>query len=125
MLKEIYILKKGLNKITKNMKEDFIFLPKFDKKDCDEVDVLYNSDHYVVYIKPEYMVGTGHNHHSDRDFEYVELENLNIQGISKVVNDEEIFYRSMLEHTYMELSKLAEKEWEESVFFPELEDIID
>ena len=89
MMGQIKILESSLSNLKESIKGDFIFFSKIDRENIDYVEVKLDRILYLVYFEATYTIETGHDRHSDKDFEYVDIEDFKILGISKMINDKE------------------------------------
>ncbi len=125
MMGQIKILESSLSNLKESIKGDFIFFSKIDRENIDYVEVKLDRILYLVYFEATYTIETGHDRHSDKDFEYVDIEDFKILGISKMINDKEFECKSINSNLYIRLSIMAEKVHEKSPFFPELSEVIE
>jgi hypothetical protein len=81
--------------MKESLQEDFIFFSKIDRENTQFVESLLNGIWYYIYFEATYTIETGHDQSMDSDFEYVEIDEFKILGISKIVNDKELELRSI------------------------------
>jgi hypothetical protein len=125
MIGQIEILKSSLNDMKESLKDDFIFFSKIDRENTQFVELSINCVWYNVYFEATYTIETGHDQSMDSDFEYVEIDEFKILGISKIVNDKELELRSINSNLYIKLSNMAQNIHENSGDFPEVWEVVD
>jgi hypothetical protein len=125
MIGQIKILKSSLNDMKESLQEDFIFFSKIDRENTQFVESLLNGIWYYIYFEATYTIETGHDQSMDSDFEYVEIDEFKILGISKIVNDKELELRSINSNLYIQLSNMAQNIHENSGDFPEVWEVVD
>jgi hypothetical protein len=125
MIGQIEILKSSLSNMKESLKDDFIFFSKIDRENTQFVELSINCVWYNVYFEATYTIETGHDQAMDSDFEYVEVDEFKILGISKIVNDKELELRSINSNLYIQLSNMAQNIHENSGDFPEVWEVVD
>jgi len=125
MIGQIKILKSSLSNMKESLQDDFIFFSKIDRENTDYVEVKLEGFLYLVYFEATYCIETGHDQSMDKDFEYVEIDEFKILGISKIVNDKELELRSINSNTYIQLANMAQNIHENSGDFPEVWEVVD
>jgi len=125
MIGQIKILKSSLSNMKESLQDDFIFFSKIDRENTDYVELSINCVWYNVYFEATYTIETGHDQAMDSDFEYVEIDEFKILGISKIVNDKELELRSINSNLYIQLSNMAQNIHENSGDFPEVWEVVD
>ena len=125
MIGQIKNLESSLSNMKELLKDDFIFFSKIDRENTQFVELSIKCVWYYVYFEATYYIETGHNQHTDSDFEYVEIEEFKILGIVKIVNDKELELRSINANTYIQLSNIAQNVHENSGDFPEVCEVVD
>lgn len=125
MIGQIEILKSSLSNMKESLQDDFIFFSKIDRENTDYVEVKLEGFLYLVYFEATYTTETGHDQSMDKDFEYVEVDQFNVLGISKIVNDKEYGYNSINSNTYIQLANMAQNIHENSGDFPEVWEVVD
>ena len=124
MMQQVQILKSSLSNMKESLQDDFIFFSKIDRENTDYVEVKLEG-FFLVYFEATYTTETGHDQSMDKDFEFVEVDQFNVLGISKIVNDKELELRSINSNTYIQLSNMAQNIHENSSDFPDVWEVVD